>query len=63
MVLTREHHTPQDRRVLLQAIVGILEPPVEPAEVNPGQVKGLAAGGRAELALREAAGAFPPFEP
>ena len=50
------HHKERDRRLLVHAVVRLLQPAVEPAELEAGQVKRLAAGGRAELALRETAG-------
>src|SRR5207245_2487396 len=50
------HHKERDRRLLVHAVVRLLQPAVEPAQLEAGQVKRIAAGGRAELALWEAAG-------
>src|SRR6266404_4950007 len=50
------HNKEHDRRLLVHAVVCLLQPAVEPAELEAGQVKRVTAGGRAELALWETAG-------
>src|SRR5439155_26088211 len=50
------HHERGGRWLLVHAVVHVFQPAVEPAQMDAGQVERVAAGGWAELALRETAG-------